>query len=511
MTAAAGGRRDEAGEGKHAAGARESAGTRTDVAPSRSFGAAARAFFTPANVLLLALGVALLLFYRYVLALPSGTVSIWQFVKLAFAQCALFGAAGFVAWRAPSSRRTLVLVLAFAALFRLWPLAAEPRLSDDIYRYVWDGRVQAAGINPYRHVPAEEPLARLRDEAIYPKINRRDYAPTIYPPLAQMIFFATTRASESVLWMKLTMVAFEAAAVWAIVWLLASFGLPRQRVLLFAWHPLLVWEIAGSGHLDALMICFVCLALAARRRGRDGLAGALLACGSLIKFFPLVIAPALYRRWGWRMPAAFAAVFALAYVPYLSVGLRRVLGFLPGYTNEEGLQNGVRFFILTLARKVFGEQLPSWAFVLFALAALAALALWALRRVNEGGGGGDESVSQADYFAARAPAERAFVERAFVLATAFTVLLSPRYSWYFAWLVPFFPLVRSELLAPVFYLTAASFVLYRSWLGDKPEQMFTLGLVMYVPFAALCLASWLATRRNSRGEEAGRALESFAE
>jgi len=253
---------------------------------ARPFGEFARAFLTPANVALVALGVALVVLGRRAMELPPGTVSIWQFVKLAFAQCALTAAAGFVAWRAPSSRRTLFVVLVFAALLRLSPLTAEPRLSDDIYRYVWDGRVQAAGINPYRHIPAEQPLAGLRDEAIYPKINRRDYAPTIYPPLAQMIFFATTRVSESVAWMKLTMVAFEAAGLWAVVWLLASWGLPPQRVVLFAWHPLAVWEIAGSGHLDALMICFVCLALVARRRDREGLTGAMLACAALVKFYP---------------------------------------------------------------------------------------------------------------------------------------------------------------------------------------------------------------------------------
>ncbi len=478
-------------------------------AASHSFGAAVRSFFTPANVLLVVLGVALLLLGRRALELPPGTVSIWQFVKLAFAQCALFAAAGFVAWRAPSSRRTLVIVIAFAALFRLWPLIAEPRLSDDLYRYVWDGRVQAAGINPYQYIPAEEPLAPLRDEAIYTKINRRDYAPTIYPPLAQMIFFATTRASESVTWMKLTMVAFEAVGIWAVVWLLASHGLPRQRVLLFAWHPLLVYEIAGSGHLDALMICFVCLALVARRRNREGLTGALLACAALTKFYPVVLAPALYRRWGWRMPAAFVAVFAAAYVPYLSVGLRRVVGFLPDYTNEEGLQNGARFFILTLARKTFGDAFPSWAYLLSAMAVLAALAVWALWRRDVDGRVRDESISDERDPAAGDLGARTFVERAFVLATAFTVLLSPRYAWYFAWLVPFFPVVRPALFMPVFYLTAASFVLYRSWLGDKPEQMFAYGLVMYLPFAALCLCAWLATRFKSR--DARRPVESFAE
>jgi alpha-1,6-mannosyltransferase len=450
----------------------------------------ARALAAPANVLLFVLGCASLLLYLFVIGLPPGTISISRFIMLALAQGALYAVAGVVAWRAPARRSTLLLALAFAALFRLWPLEAGPRLSDDLYRYVWDGRVQAAGVNPYRHVPADPALAHLRDETIYTKINRRDYAPTIYPPVAQMIFYATTRVSESVFWMKLTMVVFEAAAVWAVVALLASFGLPRQRVLLFAWHPLLVWEIAGSGHLDAVMIGFVCLALLARRRGRDGLVGLLLACAALTKLFPVVLAPALWRRRDWRMPAAFAAAFVVAYLPYLSVGARRVLGFLPGYANEEGLQNGERFFILSLARKGFGEGVPAAAFALFALAALGALAAWTLRKGDAGG--------------------RCFVARAFALAALFTVLLSPRYSWYFAWLVPFFPLAPARAVVPFVYLTLSSFVLYRSWLGDGPAEMFALGAIIYLPFAALCVASW-ASARLARGDGARRRAESLAE
>jgi alpha-1,6-mannosyltransferase len=197
-------------------------------------------------------------------------------------------------------------------------------------------------------------------------------------------------------------------------------------------------------------------------------------------------------------------------VPYLSVGLRRVVGFLPDYTNEEGLQNGARFFILTLARKVFGEGLPSWGFVLFALAVLAALAVWALWRKDEDVGGRDESRPTGSDPAAGELAARSFVESAFVLATAFTVLLSPRYSWYFVWLVPFFPLVRPALIIPVFYLTAASFVLYRSWLGDKPEQMFLYGLTMYAPFAVLCLCAWLAGRFGKEAKYAPVNSESVA-
>src|SRR5439155_20082138 len=140
-------------------------------------------------------------------------------------------------------------------------LFSPPYLSDDIYRYVWDGRVQAAGINPYRYLPADSALAQLRDDKTYPRINRKDYARTIYPPVAEAIFFLTTRISETVTWMKATMVLFEALAGWALAQLLTSFGLPRQRILLYAWHPLVVWEFVVIGHVVSIALEFIDLAL----------------------------------------------------------------------------------------------------------------------------------------------------------------------------------------------------------------------------------------------------------
>ena len=145
---------------------------------------------------LIALGLASLALYRYGLEFDKAdTPQIVWFIKLALGQCALYAVAAWVVWRAPARRSTLLLLVLFAAAFRLSVLFAPPALSDDIYRYIWDGRVQAAGINPYRHIPAADALGFLRDADVYPNINRRDYAPTIYPPLAQMIFFGATRVS----------------------------------------------------------------------------------------------------------------------------------------------------------------------------------------------------------------------------------------------------------------------------------------------------------------------------
>jgi hypothetical protein len=423
------------------------------------------------NLPLVALGVASLALYGYGLDFDkSHKLQIVWFIKIALAQCALYALAAWLVWRAGARRSTLLVVVAFAALFRLGVLFAPPLLSDDVYRYVWDGRVQAAGVNPYRHVPADDALAPLRDADIYPNINRRDYAPTIYPPLAQAIFFLATRVSESVVWMKFVMVLFEAAGLGALAALLASFKLPPQRVLLAAWHPLAVWEVANGGHLDALVICFVALALLARRKGRDGLTGALLASAVLVKLFPLVLLPAFYRRGSWRMPLVFCVTLAAGYAPYLSVGARRVLGYLPGYAGEEGLRSGERFFPLQLARALFGgARLPGAAYVAFALLALGALAAWCvLRRERD---------------------ERDYARRAALLATAFTVLLSPHYTWYFAWLVAFLCVAGARTLAPLLCLTAASFMLYGTWLGDAPEQMLWLNASIYLPPAAVLLVT----------------------
>lgn len=427
------------------------------------------------NPLLILLGCASLLIYRVSLRAKGGDDIEW-FIKVALCQAAIYLVAAWIIFRARSSRSTFLIVIVFAAIFRLSILFAPPYLSDDIYRYVWDGRVQAAGINPYRYIPADEALAPLRDETIYPRINRRDYAHTIYPPGAQVIYFLATRVSERVTWMKTVMVGFEALAIWALLQLLASFNLPAQRVLIFAWHPLLVWEIAGSGHIDAASIAFVVLALLARRRQWDAATGAALAGATLIKLFPIILLPALYRRWGWKMPVSFGLIIIIAYLPYLGVGLKEVLGFLPAYTQEEGLQNGTQFYLLSLARRVFGEaNVPNAAYLIGAILTLGMVAFWS--------------------FWKRERNDRSYTGRAFVIATTFVVLLSPRYAWYFAWLVAFACLLP---LPPLLYLTTACFVLYKLWHPAGPDQLLLLNTIIYLPFALLGLIE-LFRRLAGRG------------
>lgn len=191
----------------------------------------------------------------------------------------------------------LAIILAAAAAMRLVLLFADPHLSSDIYRYIWDGRVQAAGINPYRYVPNAPELAALRGGQIWPHINRADYAVTIYPPAAQAVFLAITRLGESVPAMKLGLLGFEAAAVLTIIALLRRQGAPATRVAVYAWHPLPLWEIAGNGHVDAAMVALLLAGLLVHLKGRTLLAGLLATLGGLVKPTALLALPVFWRPW----------------------------------------------------------------------------------------------------------------------------------------------------------------------------------------------------------------------
>lgn len=379
-------------------------------------------------------------------------------------------AAWFVMRAKPESAgggRALVTILVVGLAMRCLLLPGTP-VSTDLFRYVWDGRVQGAGINPYLHVPADAALAGLRDGAVYPFINRADYAPTIYPPASQIVFYAVTRISDAPIVMKAAMLAFEALAVWAILQLLAARGLPRLRVLLYAWHPLPLWEFARSGHVDIVAIAFLLLAFLAMERRSPILAGVALGAGMLVKYFPVVAGPALYKRWDWRLPLAFIATIVLLYLPYIGVGTK-VFGFLGRYVTEEGLDEGSGIFLWQLLGAIVPLREQAFAvYVATAAVVMAALALVVLMRAKPG----------------------ADIAGAMLLAVTFVFLVSPHYPWYFAWLVPF---VCFYPLAGVVYLTCAVSLLY---FGHWPPTLWDQ-LPIYGPCVLILIAEFtLRSRRK---------------
>lgn len=265
-------------------------------------------------------------------------------------------------------RRVVLLVLAVGAfVLPLLGLGRGPQISDDLYRYAWDGRVQAAGIDPYRYTPVSPSLERLRDDWLFPdraacvvppttpactRINYRN-ARTIYPPVGEAWFAlvhylpGSERERHLQLWAdvaSLGLVGLLAAA-------LSRAGRSPAWAALYAWSPLAGIDVASDAHVDvvAALLTVAGLVVATHRgtRARGALlAGALLGGAVSVKLYPALALPAAVRRHPARVLLAAAAVFLIGYLPHVLAVGPDVVGFLPQYLSVEGYSSGGRFLLL---------------------------------------------------------------------------------------------------------------------------------------------------------------------
>ena len=320
----------------------------------------------------------------------------------------------YVMWR-PARGFDLLLILCIAVFLRALAMTAPANLTTDGLRYVWDGRIQWAGFNPYLWVPADAALAHLRDGVIYPGINQKETAVTLYPPLAEMLFAVANRISDSLRGVQLVMALAEGVTIIALLAWLKADNLPRERVLIYAWHPLPIWEFSSMGHIDSAATALLMLTILAVVRHRQGLAGGLLAAAFATKYFPLVLAPALWRRGAWGFPLAFVVSLAALYLPYAWGAGWNVIGFLARHLDNEGYGAGYGFHIVWILRD-FGLWAPSGhEYVAIVLVPLLAAGVWALMRRR---------------------ADELRPDHLVMLAAAFTLATSPHYAWYFGWLIP---------------------------------------------------------------------------
>ncbi|ROQ35612.1 uncharacterized protein DUF2029 [Streptomyces sp. PanSC19] len=351
---------------------------------------------------------------------PAGYTGAW----------AVFAAAAAALRRVPR-RHVVPLVLAGAVAVTATGLVAAPRTSTDSYRYAWDGRVQASGVSPYDHAPADPALAGLRDDWLFPsaavcgrdgaalapigdgrctRINR-PAVHTIYPPVAEGWFLLVQALSPDGVRHK-GLQAGAALLALAVSGLLLGVlrrrGDPR-RAALWAWCPAVPVEAVNNAHVDvlAVLLSVGALALVARRRHVTG--GVLLGLAVAAKLLPAVLLPGALS--GIRRPRTVAAValtaaatVALTYLPYVLLSDGSVLGYLSGYAREEGYDDagaGGRYALLRLV-------LPdAWALpaALLGTAAVSAAVWW------------------------RGDPERPWHGALSTAGTTF-LLLTPGYSWY---------------------------------------------------------------------------------
>lgn len=360
-------------------------------------------------------------------------------------------------------RAALPLIGLTAVALRLAALAGPPTLTDDFHRYAWDGRVQAAGINPYEHPPNSPELAGLREGWLWPedrpcpvakrpgactRINRVT-VPTIYPPAAEAWFAVIYRLTGIEARWKPWQVAGLLTDV-AVVGLLAV-GLQRRGkdprwAALYALCPAPVVEVVNNGHVDGLAVVAAVAALVVARPSRsepagsgarrEVVAGALVGLATLVKLYPALLVPALAAGSpGRRLPAlarlggGAAAVVVAGYLPHvLQVGTK-VVGFLPGYLREEKYDSGGRYLVAGAA------GIPAELAGALAVLALAAAVVWVWTRRPAAPVGA--AVLVGTLLLAASPAQPWYAVTLLAVATLavepiWAVVVAPAYPYFFA-------------------------------------------------------------------------------
>jgi alpha-1,6-mannosyltransferase len=360
-------------------------------------------------------------------------------------------------------RRAIVMGLVLAALWHLPFLLTPPGSDDDIHRYLWDGRVQRLGYNPYIVVPSDPALGRLHTLETR-TLNNPDL-PSPYPPGAELFFRAVTAIHESIFALKVAFVVCDLAIVLVLLDILRSSQQGAHWVLAYAWNPLLATEVAGSGHIDIVGVLLLLVSVAALGRRWRAVAALAFGLAVAVKLLPIVLLPLYWRRVRLRDGALAAVVVGLLYVPFFSHGLIPI-GSLGTYVQSFRFNDPA---FATLERVAAPQLVVGLAVLVGFLTAI-----W-LR---------SKSV--------------AWSSDAFAWPMAASLLCAPVvYPWYLLWLLPF---LRSASTLPIIIWTVSIIPTYYVWhLRTLGRPWLVPGWIMLLEYGSVAVAgAMIGFRRFKR-------------
>ena len=402
------------------------------------------------------------------------------FIELALAAGVFYLIALYGFSRTQATRGTTILLIFAAIAFRapLWPM--EPTLSDDLQRYRWEGKVQAAGWNPYATAPNDPRLEPLRDK--YYEIMPGRELPAIYPPVSELVFRAAWKFFPGPTAFKAPFAAADVMVLLLLAWIFQREKDRNFRLAVYAWNPLVIVEFAGSGHNDVLALLGIVFGLALVKRW-PSIASAPIALATMAKVFPAVLLPVWIRRAGWPekkagwWAAALAGGVAIAVlVPYWgALGMLRV-----NMTYYEATWKNYHASLYTVIDWLTGGNTKIPALV--GVGVSWVLAFWLAWKKSE-------------------PARAAYLLIGTILA------FGPNgYSWYFTWIVPllcFFPNPAWLML------TVLQFLSYNVLIGYGILGVFRfdpwMQWLVYAPFYLLLLAQWFSPpKHGQRSRDPGK-------
>lgn len=424
-----------------------------------------------------------------------------------------------------ASRRSMWIVIGFAILFRLVATPGTPILENDIYRYVWEGRAVANGLNPYVYAPDNnsEQVKTLRqsDPAISEQHSKIGYpsVPAIYPPFAQYVFllshWLTPHPGAALIMYKVVLVLFDLAVIFLVIRILLCLHLPGTWCVVYAWSPLVIKEFANSGHVDSVGICMLLVAVYLFFKGRDHTAAIALSASVCTKFYPVILLPFVVR-WLWpkgrrhvgTVFAVFVGTTAALYLPFMRAGTQLFTGLLT-YASEWQINDSLFTALASAIGLVVGTGKGytfAWGETGFAIH--GEVHLLVAKIVAAG-----MLLTVMGWLLLRKKRERhhAFVHDGLVMIGAVFMLSPVQDPWYLCWIVPFlcvFPYHSWILLTGLqglYYIILTlqndpGFIFFPP-LGINVETWLRgLTLLEYLPFYAL-LAWELYRSKGGPGRE----------
>jgi alpha-1,6-mannosyltransferase len=364
----------------------------------------------------------------------------------------------------PSFPKHVILIgLGLAAVWHLLFLRLPPGSDDDIHRYVWDGRVQRLGYNPYILVPSDPALEGLHTPETRTLNNA--YLPSPYPPGAELFFRSVTAIHESTFALKAAFVLCAWVIVLVLLDVLRSSQQGEHWVLAYAWHPLLATEVAGSGHIDIVGLLLLLMSAAALGKRWRTIAAVAFGLAISVKLLPIVLLPLYWKRVRVRDGVLAALIFGLLYIPFLDRG-RIPLGSLGTYVRSFRFNDPVFAILEQLA----SPQLAAGVAVLIGFLT----AIWVRRRSTE-----------------------RFSENFAWPMTASLLCAPVIYPWYLLWLLPF---LRSGSTLPIILWTVSIFPTYYVWHLRAMGQPWLLpGWIMILEYGSVAItAAMIVWRRITR-------------
>jgi hypothetical protein len=379
----------------------------------------------------------------------------------------------------------------------LW-LPATPALSDDFYRFRWDGLLVSHGHNPFAETPrqllatppadaAALPMPELR--RLLPQLNSPAYF-SVYPPVCQALYGAAAWAFPTcqtgfLVVVRLALLLADAGTAALLLWLLPLAGWPARRALVYLLHPLVVVEVTGNVHMEGVVVCFLLLTGALLVRRRTRLAAGALALAVATKLLPLVALPLLARQLGWRRFRWFLSVLAgtlvLVFLPFLSWSLLLHIGLsLDLYFQSFEFNASVFYVLRAVGQWLVGYDLVGGLGPLLELGA-AGLAFWLARRAGR-------------------PALAALPQWLLLTLSGYFALATIVHPWYLV------PLVALSCFSPLRYarvwagLAVLSYAAYRTTAYTESGVLLTLeyGVVLAWAATEYYLGRWQVPRPTAR-------------